>query len=181
MSNTTRILGWFRAATARASCSKRCRRSVSRAKDSGRIFKATSRPNRVSRARYTSPMPPAPSGATISYGPTLVPEVRAIRTAYYSREHAALTLTCNGLQLFMIRCARHGCQRIVGRELPDCRHNRLISAHFQGVRSLLCFRLRSWQVSAGQRPNELRFSLSHFPPRRTSPKATGPETATRSS
>jgi hypothetical protein len=28
----------------------------------------------VSRARYTSPMPPAPSGATISDGPILDPE-----------------------------------------------------------------------------------------------------------
>ncbi len=30
------------------------------------IFSATSRSSLVSRARYTSPMPPAPSGATIS-------------------------------------------------------------------------------------------------------------------
>jgi len=55
-------------------------RSLSRAKDSGRIFKATSRPRRVSRARYTSPMPPAPNGAMISYGPSFVPGSRAIRT-----------------------------------------------------------------------------------------------------
>ena len=39
---------------------------ASRAKDSGRIFRATSRPRRVSFARYTSPMPPAPSGDRIS-------------------------------------------------------------------------------------------------------------------
>src|ERR1700682_3782026 len=32
----------------------------------------------MSRARYTSPIPPAPSDARISYGPSLVPEVRAI-------------------------------------------------------------------------------------------------------
>ena len=31
------------------------------------------RPGRVSRARYTSPMPPAPSGSWISYGPGRVP------------------------------------------------------------------------------------------------------------
>lgn len=36
---------------------------------------ATSRPSRVSLARYTSPIPPAPSGATISYGPNLLPVV----------------------------------------------------------------------------------------------------------
>src|SRR5688572_30355666 len=34
---------------------------------------ATSRFKRVSRARYTSPIPPAPSGATISYEPSLDP------------------------------------------------------------------------------------------------------------
>src|ERR1700751_5699858 len=33
---------------------------------------ATVRSSRVSRASYTSPMPPAPSGATISYGPSRV-------------------------------------------------------------------------------------------------------------
>jgi len=33
----------------------------------------------------------------------------------------------------------------------------------------------------GQSPNELRFYLSHFPPRRTSSKPTGPQTATKSS
>jgi hypothetical protein len=36
------------------------------AEASGRTLSATSRPSVVSRARYTSPMPPAPSGATIS-------------------------------------------------------------------------------------------------------------------
>jgi len=36
------------------------------------IFKATIRPSRVSRALYTSPMPPVPRGARISYGPKRV-------------------------------------------------------------------------------------------------------------
>src|SRR5947209_16571332 len=40
---------------------------------------ATVRSSRVSRARYTSPMPPAPRGATISYGPSLPPEETCIR------------------------------------------------------------------------------------------------------
>ena len=39
---------------------------------------ATVRSNRVSRARYTSPIPPAPSGPTISYGPSFDPEVSVI-------------------------------------------------------------------------------------------------------
>ena len=36
-------------------------------------FTATSRPSRVSRARYTSPMPPSAINSTISYGPRLAP------------------------------------------------------------------------------------------------------------
>ena len=43
-----------------ASRSNRASRSASLAKASGRILIATSRPSFVSRARYTSPMPPAP-------------------------------------------------------------------------------------------------------------------------
>jgi len=38
----------------------------------GRIFSATSRFSRRSRARYTSPMPPAPNRAMTSYGPKRV-------------------------------------------------------------------------------------------------------------
>src|SRR5687767_8033923 len=37
---------------------------------------ATSRPTRKSCARYTSPIPPAPRGATISYAPSRVPAAR---------------------------------------------------------------------------------------------------------
>jgi hypothetical protein len=44
---------------------------------------ATVRSSRVSRARYTSPIPPAPIGSWISYGPSLVPAVSPIvRTLY---------------------------------------------------------------------------------------------------
>src|SRR5262245_42998749 len=44
---------------------------------------ATSRPRRVSRARYTSPIPPAPSGATIWYGPNRVPTAWAMGLTHY--------------------------------------------------------------------------------------------------
>jgi hypothetical protein len=54
-------------------------RSASEANDSGRIVSATSRFSRVSRARYTSPMPPAPSRPVTSYGPIRAPISRAIR------------------------------------------------------------------------------------------------------
>ena len=39
----------------------------------GSTLIATSRPSLVSRARYTSPMPPAPIAAAISYGPSFAP------------------------------------------------------------------------------------------------------------
>jgi len=46
---------------------------------------ATSRSRRVSRARYTSPIPPAPMGAMISYGPSLVPLDRFTDWSDYTR------------------------------------------------------------------------------------------------
>src|SRR5580700_5834102 len=74
-----------------ASCWKRRNRSGSRAKAAGKTLIATSRLSRASRARYTSPMPPAPTGDTISYGPSFVPGVRAIRARNYRLvQHAAL-------------------------------------------------------------------------------------------
>src|SRR5215471_18690160 len=78
------MFGWFRAASVCASRVNRARRSGSAANSSGRTLSATSRFSFVSRARYTSPMPPAPIGARISYGPRLVPEVRAIGVGFYS-------------------------------------------------------------------------------------------------
>ncbi len=56
------MLGWFSEARTRASRSKRASRSGSAVNASGSTFSATSRSSFVSRARYTSPMPPAPSG-----------------------------------------------------------------------------------------------------------------------
>ena len=47
--------------------------SGSAANRSGRTLMATSRSSRESRARYTSPMPPAPSGERISYEPKRTP------------------------------------------------------------------------------------------------------------
>jgi hypothetical protein len=51
---------------------------------------ATSRLSVVSRARYTSPMPPAPSVATISYGPRRVPMLMS-RSVEYTAGLAAET------------------------------------------------------------------------------------------
>jgi hypothetical protein len=84
------------------------RRLASAVNSGGRSFSATSRPSLVSRARYTSPIPPAPSGATTSYGPSFVPKVRHIRARNYSRKSAAFTLTSNGLRVALIRHFRWG-------------------------------------------------------------------------
>src|SRR5215472_3243223 len=76
------MLGWFREEIVRASRSKRSLASALSARCCGRILTATLRSSRVSRARYTSPIPPAPSGATISYGPSFVPEESPIARDY---------------------------------------------------------------------------------------------------
>src|SRR5947207_15519537 len=78
MAWTARIFGWLSAAAARASCSNRARRSRSAGRPEGMPFSATSRPSFVSRARYTSPMPPAPMAERISYGPRRVPPFKDI-------------------------------------------------------------------------------------------------------
>ena len=57
-------------------------RSGSVAKATGSTFSATSRCSFVSRARQTSPIPPAPSGAVTSYGPTRVPGLSATVLLY---------------------------------------------------------------------------------------------------
>src|SRR5258705_10087846 len=64
-----------------ASRLKRARSSVEAETCWGSTLTATSRPRRVSRARYTSPMPPAPRSARISYGPRRVPGRSATRSA----------------------------------------------------------------------------------------------------
>src|SRR5262245_25776415 len=53
---------------------------------------ATVRSSLVSLARYTSPIPPAPSCETISYGPSFVPAVIAIRPHFSTDKRATPTL-----------------------------------------------------------------------------------------
>src|SRR5262245_61888432 len=53
------------------------------ARFSGKTLIATSRPRRVSFARYTSPMPPAPSALVISYGPRVLPIRAAMCRGFY--------------------------------------------------------------------------------------------------
>jgi hypothetical protein len=75
---TTSTFGWLSAPAAHASCSNRRRRSASAENDSGKTLRATSRARRVSLARYTSPIPPAPIRLTMSYGPRRAPAVRGM-------------------------------------------------------------------------------------------------------
>src|SRR5215468_1481671 len=69
-----------------ASRSNRCLRTGSAENCAGRILMATVRSNRVSLARYTSPIPPAPSGTPISYGPSLVPGAMGMSGAIITPE-----------------------------------------------------------------------------------------------
>ena len=62
----TRLLGCHSVEARSASRLKRASLSGSCARASGKTLMATSRPRWVSLARYTSPIPPAPSGARIS-------------------------------------------------------------------------------------------------------------------
>src|ERR1700761_8883910 len=96
-----RMFGWFSAATERASCSKRLRRSPSLGNVAGRILMATSRPSRASRALYTSPMPPAPTSDTISYGPSFVPAGRAKVRGLYNG-----VVQRTGLSYFVLMIAK---------------------------------------------------------------------------
>src|SRR5205085_4526595 len=75
------MLGWLRDDAARASRSKRFSRSGSDASPAGSTLIATSRPSRGSRARYTSPIPPTPSGESTSYGPRRAPAESVIDPA----------------------------------------------------------------------------------------------------
>src|SRR4030095_5204348 len=74
------MCGWLSAASALASRSNLAMRSASAATASGRALIATSRRSFVSRARYTSPMPPAPSGPSTSNDPMREPAVSGTRT-----------------------------------------------------------------------------------------------------
>ncbi len=78
------MFGWFSAANRARFLFETPQPVISCASASGSTLIATSRPSRVSRARYTSPIPPAPASDNISYGPSLAPAVSAIDARNYS-------------------------------------------------------------------------------------------------
>src|SRR5262245_29486895 len=69
----TQILRWLVADAACASRTNRCFAPSSWLHWGGRNFSATARPSLVSRALYTTPIPPPPNFATISYWETVAP------------------------------------------------------------------------------------------------------------
>ena len=82
------ICGCVSCEIARASRSNRSRNCGSAASVSGRTLIATVRSSRVSRALYTSPMPPAPSSDRISYAPRRTPADKDIRSRLYGETGA---------------------------------------------------------------------------------------------
>src|SRR6516162_8007792 len=100
-----------------ASLSKRCLCTGSLQNWAGRILMATVRSSRVSRARYTSPIPPAPSGARISWGPSRVAGASAMIGCDYTpgEIHPCSILRCCGQE----RAAWHFYWRTT-RQLPNC-------------------------------------------------------------
>src|SRR6476469_3892269 len=79
------MCGCERLESARASRSNRWRSSGFVVTSPETILMATERSRRVSRARYTSPIPPAPIGETISYGPSLAPGANGMSEDYMRR------------------------------------------------------------------------------------------------
>src|SRR5215831_16838394 len=87
------MFGWLSEARTSASRWKRLTRDGSRENSSGRNLIATSRLSLVSRARYTSPIPPLPRRAVISSEPSRVPTSTdiglSIERQKYLRRHYA--------------------------------------------------------------------------------------------
>src|SRR5439155_5519631 len=77
-----------------ASRSNRCLCTASEENCADKILIATVRSRHVSRARYTSPIPPAPSGETISYGPSLAPRGSVTVQDYIFRKKNAADNSC---------------------------------------------------------------------------------------
>src|SRR5438045_4895443 len=118
-SYSVQMFGCVRAEIVRASRSKRSRDSVSAERCAGRTLMATERSSRVSRARHTSPMPPAPTRATTSYGPSRSPAATdMVRCPDYM---AAFLLPTASLPVDLYRA--HLNHRLYVGELRDVRHD----------------------------------------------------------
>src|SRR6185436_17388208 len=94
---------------------------------------ATSRPSRVSRARYTSPMPPAPRGATISYGPSRVPGVRLMERSRLGPRRRCGELFC---VIQEQRPVEHHFDARQGRHVLEPSHQKLLFARHDAGKDL---------------------------------------------
>src|SRR5579864_3358646 len=72
----------------------------------GRTLMAASRSSRVSRARYTSPIPPAPTGARITYGPNLSPAESGIPKTPFSLSNQTSVLLDWAIRKLSLRTPR---------------------------------------------------------------------------
>src|SRR5712692_4821871 len=97
--------GWDNADIVFASRSKRWRTSDEDERWGGNTLIATVRSSRVSRAFHTSPMPPAPRGETISYGPSRVPAPITNQQPRITNRPASLLLHLRR----PVQYDRHGC------------------------------------------------------------------------
>src|SRR5215831_3953142 len=153
------MLGWLSEASTWASRRNRAIRSPSSVNASGRIFSATSRLSFVSRARYTSPMPPAPMADRISYAPRRVPDESGMALLH---RHALLQLFEPVEHYVDLRRRRHvtlagvhhGKKSIVGRDVEVRR--RIRAAGYE----------RPGEVDrVSKRKRRLRRDLQHRHPR----------------
>src|SRR5215469_2405910 len=106
-----------------ASRSNRCLRTGSEEKCAGRTLMATVRSSRVSRARYTSPIPPAPNGATISYGPSRVLRLSGISGPIINPGNGPGVQPLIGRKRVSTKTAAVDASiRPAARQLPNCGH-----------------------------------------------------------
>src|SRR6202790_1315592 len=112
------MLGWFREASTWASRRKRINRLGSCAKFGDRTLIATSRLRFLSRARYTSPIPPAPTGARISYEPSTAPVSSAplsIAGCFRKQLSPFSCVAISDSTSFRSDCSAQACSRTAGR------------------------------------------------------------------
>src|SRR5712691_8951807 len=135
------MCGWLSCEMVFASRSKRSFSCAFSANSAGRTLMATLRSSRVSRALKTSPIPPAPIGATISYGPRRLPELIVMDVwadstlfAFVSHANPGSLVRCErpadgarGLDLLRIALTdKNGRRRIAGEQRAGHRvENRL--------------------------------------------------------
>src|SRR3974390_2409446 len=139
------MLGWLSCDIVRASRSKRAFSSGEASSDELSTLMATVRSRRVSRARYTSPMPPAPSADTTSYGPKRVPATRVILTPGATSVHSSLLRAINQ---GTCQCSLAPAARILGLELDySIRTEKRACLYGSAAEAVLLAAQLTWTIS----------------------------------